>query len=218
MPLKDYFRGRSGRRFWLNVLAAVLVLVALIVGAFASIDAFTRHGRVAQVPDVGQLSWEQARRALRREGLKMVVEDSLYDPHSLPGVVLEQRPAAGSYVKPGRRVAVVLNRAGAAPVALPDLAGNATLRLAEQQLRGLGFRMGTPVYVDDEPLDLVLAIRQDGRLLRAGEMVSPASPLVLEVGAGPREAPDSLALEMGDSLALPDEGDMDADTDFGFDE
>lgn len=213
MSLKDYFRGRSGRIFWLNVIAAVLVFIGLIAGALASVDAFTRHGQVVQVPDVVQLSWEQARRALRREGLKAVVEDSLYDPHLLPGVVLSQRPAAGSNVKPGRHIGLVLNRSGAAPVPLPDIAGNTTLRLAEQRLRQLGFRLGEPIYVDDEPLDLVLAIRQNGRLLKAGEMVSPASPLVLEVGTGLQAELDSLAFFDGDSLALPEEGEADADAD-----
>lgn len=218
MSLQAYFRGRSGRIFWLNVVAAVLVFVGIIVGAFAAIDAFTRHGEVVQVPDVSQLSWEQARRTLRREGLKAVVEDSLYDPHQLPGVVLSQRPAAGSSVKPRRRIELTINRSGAASVALPDIAGNATLRLAEQQLRQLGFRLAEPIYVDDEPLDLVLAIRQKGRLLKAGEMVSPASPLVLEVGAGLQEELDSLAFFDGDSLALPDEDNIEPDIDVYFDE
>lgn len=219
MSLKDYFSGRSGRVFWLNVVAAVVVFIALIVGAFALVDAYTRHGQVVQVPDVSQLSWEQARRTLRREGLKGVVEDSLYDEHLLPGVVMQQRPVAGSYVKPGRHIALTINRSSAASVALPDLVRNTTIRLAEQQLRQLGFRLTEPVYVSDEPLDLVLAIRQNGRLLRAGEMVSPSYPLTIEVGEGEQALIDSLELFMADdSLGIFDDIDTFEESDFEYDD
>ena len=208
MGLKSYFSGRSGRLFWLNVVAAVVLFIALLFAAFFSIDVYTRHGQSVEVPDVGQLSRSQAERTLRRAGLKMVVEDSLYEEQSLPDVVLGQRPAAGQQVKPGRVIAVTINRGSAPSIVLPDLTRNATIRIAQQQLKQLGFRLTEPEYVDDEPLDLVIGIRQGSRQLQAGDLISPAAPLTIQVGAGMQEEIDSLGLLVPtqlDSLGLEEE-------------
>ena len=194
MGLKSYFSGRSGRLFWFNVVAAVVLFIALLFAAFFSMDVYTRHGQSVEVPDVGQLSRSQAERALQRAGLRMAVEDSLYEEQSLPDIVLSQRPAAGQQVKPGRVIAVTINRGSAPSVALPDLIRNTTLRIAQQQLRQLGFRLMEPEYVDNEPLDLVIGICQSGRQLQAGDLISPATPLTIQVGAGLQEEIDSLGL------------------------
>ena len=194
MGLKSYFSGRSGRLFWFNVVAAVVLFIALLFAAFFSMDVYTRHGQSVEVPDIGQLSRSQAERALQRAGLRMAVEDSLYEEQSLPDIVLSQRPAAGQQVKPGRVIAVTINRGSAPSVALPDLIRNTTLRIAQQQLRQLGFRLMEPEYVDNEPLDLVIGIRQSGRQLQAGDLISPATPLTIQVGAGLQEEIDSLGL------------------------
>lgn len=194
MGLKAYFSGRSGRLFWFNVVAAVVLFIALLFAAFFSMDVYTRHGQSVEVPDIGQLSRSQAERALQRAGLRMAVEDSLYEEQSLPDIVLSQRPAAGQQVKPGRVIAVTINRGSAPSVALPDLIRNTTLRIAQQQLRQLGFRLMEPEYVDNEPLDLVIGIRQSGRQLQAGDLISPATPLTIQVGAGLQEDIDSLGL------------------------
>ena len=194
MGLKSYFSGRSGRLFWFNVVAAVVLFIALLFAAFFSMDVYTRHGQSVEVPDIRQLSRSQAERALKRAGLRMAVEDSLYEEQSLPDIVLSQRPAAGQQVKPGRVIAVTINRGSAPSVALPDLIRNTTLRIAQQQLRQLGFRLMEPEYVDNEPLDLVIGIRQSGRQLQAGDLISPATPLTIQVGAGLQEEIDSLEL------------------------
>lgn len=184
MGIKAYFCGRSGKCFWTNVIAVIVVACILLFGAFYGIDIYTHHGEQIVVPDVTHLSRVEAMAQLDKEGLVAVVEDSAYVEDLAEGVVLAQLPAAGQKVKSGRSVALTINRGSAPAIALPDLVRNATGRIAEQQLRQLGFTLTPPDSVLDEPRDLVVGIRQGGRDLQGGDMVAPGTPITILVGAG----------------------------------
>lgn len=204
MGIKAYFCGRSGKCFWLNVVAAVVVACLLLFGAFFWIDSYTHHGERIEVPDVTHLSRAEAVNQLARALLEAVVEDSTYVEGLAEGVVVSQLPAAGAKVKRGRIVALTLNRGSAPAVALPDLIRNATGRIAEQQLRQLGFTLTPPDSVYDEPRDLVVGICQGGRDLQGGDMIAPGTPVTIRVGAGMKE---ELPI---DSLTFEEDLDFDA--------
>lgn len=204
MGLKAYFCGRSGKCFWLNVAAALVVACLLVFGAFFWIDSYTHHGERIEVPDVCLLSRAEAMGQLEGNLLVGVVEDSTFVEGLAEGVVVSQLPAAGRMVKSGRIVSLTLNRGSAPAVALPDLIRNATGRIAEQQLRQLGFTLTAPDSVYDEPRDLVVGIRQGGRDLQGGDMVAPGTPVTIRVGAGMREE------LLTDSLAFGEDIDFDA--------
>ena len=55
MALKNFFTGKSGVKFWVNIVMMVLIIVAVPVGALYMLDSFTHHGEKIEVPNVGQI-------------------------------------------------------------------------------------------------------------------------------------------------------------------
>ena len=81
-----------------NIVLAVSLLVIVLFAANLLLNLFTRHNKHVEVPDFMNMTLDEALAASRGDKLRIEVNDSLYVPAFDPGVILEQRPAAG----PGR--------------------------------------------------------------------------------------------------------------------
>lgn len=184
MSLRNYFTGKSGAKFWLNVVLAAALLVALPFGAFYALGFYTHHGEKILVPNVVNSDSYDAQRRMQARGLMPVVADSDYNERLKPGTVLAQSPRGGSEVKSGRIVYLTVNRNGMAPARIPDVIRNTTVRIAEQQLKQLGFRLTETEYVDEEPRDLVVGLRQGAVRIYNGDMVSRDRAVTVMAGAG----------------------------------
>lgn len=184
MGLKSYFTGRSGKIFWINVLLMVVVLVGLPLAGLEYLDNYTHHGEKIEVADVVGQNMFEAEIALGSLGLEAVVADSTFQRDMPAGVIIRQVPKAGNEVKSGRIVYLTKNLDHEPLVVLPDLVGNCSRREAEAQLKSLGFKLTADEEVEDEPKDLVVGIKQNGRRLTAEQRISKGLPLTLCVGAG----------------------------------
>ena len=105
-----------------NLLLIATTLVALFVGANLLLAIGTRHGMKRTVPEFKGLLLSDAERVANREGLELVVNDSLYVAAFPGGVVLEQLPAGGVDVKSGRKIYVTINSFSQKRVAMPYVA------------------------------------------------------------------------------------------------
>lgn len=187
MALKAYFKGKSGAFFWFNVILAIAILIAIPFGAFYALGYYTHHGEKIKVPNVNGQDGYDAIAHIEDKGLIAIVADSNYNEHARPGTVLIQTPRAGSLVKSGRIVYLTINRNGNAPARIPDIIRNTTVRIAEQQLRQLGFRLTPTKYVDNEPKDLVVGLRQGTQSIYGGDMVSRDRAITIVAGKGMAE-------------------------------
>ncbi len=185
MGLKKYFTGKTGVVFWVNLLLAVAVLVAIPTILFNTLDAYTNHGEKSSVPSVIGMNSFEAESVLDEKGFVAVVADSIYRKGAKPGAVLDQVPKAGALIKRGRLIYLTVNLNGEPLVRMPDI--NVSLREAEVLLKALGFKLTAPKYVEGEYKDLVLEVRQGNRKIRKGEMVSRERALTIYVGAGEEE-------------------------------
>ncbi len=187
MGLKQYFTGKTGKVFWINILLMAAVLIGVPTIGLLALDDFTHHGEKITVPNiVGENSYE-AEIILNRSGLTAVVSDSIYQKDSTPGSVISQNPTGGSEVKKGRIIYLTKNMTSEPLVKLPDLAHNSSRREAEAQLKAMGFRLTENKEVENEPKDLVIGIMQGEREIHAGDKVSKEIPLTLMVGAGTKD-------------------------------
>lgn len=184
MALRNYFTGKSGLKFWLNVLLAVALLVAIPIGAFYALGYYTHHGEKVLVPNVVNADSYEAQRRIEQRGLVAIVSDSNYNAKLKSGTVLVQSPRGGSGVKSGRIVYLTVNRNGMAPARIPDVIRNTTVRIAEQQLHQLGFRLTETQYIDEEPKDLVIGLKQGSIRVYGGDMVSRDRAITIMAGAG----------------------------------
>jgi beta-lactam-binding protein with PASTA domain len=184
MALKTYFKGVKGLLFWLNVILALGVLVGVPYLAFELLDTYTHHGEKVEVPNVVNMQGFDAEKMLDEKGLVAIVSDSDYNERKKPGVVLAQMPKPGNEVKGGRIIYLTINRRGEAPARMPDLIRNTTVRIAERQLKQLGFNLTPTQYVEDEPKDLVVGIKQGMSNVYGCEMVSRDRAITIIAGKG----------------------------------
>ena len=98
------------------------------------------------------------------------MNDSLYVPAFDPGVILEQRPAAGTEVKPGRRIYVTVNSSQQRMIDVPYVAGY-SLRQAKNILETAGLEIEKLVYVDDIATNNVLEQRVGSEVVAADNRV-----------------------------------------------
>ncbi len=184
MALKNFFTGKSGVKFWVNIVMMVLIIVAMPVGALYMLDSFTHHGEKIEVPNVLGKSLYDAETMLKDRGLVALVVDSMYDKSAPRGSVLEQSPKSGYEVKGGRMVYLTVNLKGEPMAQLPDVVGHGSLREAVALLQSLGFKLTAHKPVLGRPKDLVLGVKQGIRDVHAGETIPRDRPLTLVIGGG----------------------------------
>ena len=141
MALKNFFTGKSGAKFWVNIVVMVLIIVAVPIVALYLLDSFTHHGEKIEVPNVVGKSMYDAETMLKDRGLMAMVVDSVYDKHAPKGSVLEQTPKSGYEVKSGRMIYLTVNLNGEPMAQLPDVVGHGSLREAVALLQSLGFKL-----------------------------------------------------------------------------
>ncbi len=189
--MKEFFKAFFSKKVGLNFLAIILVLIGLVIATYISLGYYTNHGEKVDVPNVKKKTFKAAKHDLAELGLEIEVTDTLYLKNLPADIVLEQMPAPGKTVKPGRVIYVVIN-AGHSPIrAVPEIVDNSSAREAKAKLNALGFNRVEIQYVPGEK-DWVYGLKCDGKEVANGEQLSVDSRLILIVGDGERDLNDSI--------------------------
>lgn len=197
MTFKEFWNGMKSGYLSKNLIAMVVVVILLLVSTWVGLYFYTRHGESISVPNLEGKQVNDAQYILNRADLQLVVSDSGYNKKMPPGCVLSQYPAAGSHVKEGRVIYVVINATSSPTIPLPDIADNSSLREAEVKLKIMGFKLGTVEYVDGEK-DWVYSVKAGGKNVFAGDRISINIPIILVVGNGHTDVIDSLNVPESD--------------------
>ena len=184
MALKNFFTGKSGVKFWVNIIIMVIVIVAIPIVALYMLDSFTHHGEKIEVPNVVGKSLYDAETMLKDCGLMAMVVDSVYNKTAPKGSVLDQTPKSGYEVKGGRMIYLTVNLKGEPMAQLPDVVGHGSLREAVALLQSLGFKLTAHKPVIGRPKDLVIGVKQGLRDVHAGETIPRDRALTLVIGGG----------------------------------
>ncbi len=112
----------TDRAFWIGLIAIAsgLVIFALLFNS-AVMPLWTRHDAAIEVPDVKQMSPDDAQSALRVAGLEGEYGEQPYNPNVPADVVVDQSPASGTTVKPGRRIYYYVNVSPKELVVVPEV-------------------------------------------------------------------------------------------------
>jgi eukaryotic-like serine/threonine-protein kinase len=179
------------------LLFAGLAAAGLLVLVTLHLEVLPRlvHSRpVVTTPDVRYLTLEAAKTRLAELGLEIQTSRERPHPTVPAGCVLEQIPPAGSPLRSGRGLKVVLS-AGPDAGGVPNLAG-LSRRQAEMTLQRESFRVGRVARVHEPGRAEAVVVAQNppaGRSLEKGKVVD----LVVAV---PAAAP---SLRMPDLRGLP---------------
>ncbi|MBF1061017.1 MAG: PASTA domain-containing protein, partial [Prevotellaceae bacterium] len=183
MTFKEFFHKLTSRYLWGNLIAMALVLVALVLGLFLFLNAYTHHGETVVVPDLRGQRCEVAINRLRQLGLRAEIADTGYNALLSADAILDQNIPPGGRVKLDRLLLLTINSAEPRPIVLPDIADNSSLREARMRLEVLGFKL-TPVKRIRGDRDWVYRIEAAGREVHAGDRLNVNIPLTLVVGDG----------------------------------
>jgi beta-lactam-binding protein with PASTA domain len=153
-------RTALGRVIWALLVAAGMTAAAG-AGMYA-IMLYTIRGHEVRVPDLSRMTQEEAEAAARKVELRVEVAGTRIEPKVAAGRIFEQDPPAGSTIRPGRVVKVLVSLAED-PIEVPSLVGQ-PLRKAQLLLEQLGLRVGDTAHApsNEVPVDMVLSQRPAG--------------------------------------------------------
>jgi beta-lactam-binding protein with PASTA domain len=164
-----------------NLLAAVIVVVVLVLGAMVALNLATQHNKEITVPDFSNLSVPEAEMLAQRSGMRVEVTDSVFVKRMKRGAVYRQNPSPGAKVKNGRRVVLTINAVNAKSVTMPDLVGH-SMRQAKAELLSRGLILNRLIYVQDIATNNVLRQLIGNREVEPGAQVESESLIDLVVG------------------------------------
>ncbi len=180
-----------------HVVYIILTTILLIIISIVCLESYTDHDSSLTVPDVRGLSVESAARLLDNTDLLYEVVDSVYTKDVPKGYIVEQDPMAGSVVKSGRKVYLVINSHTEHVISLPNVI-DMSLRQTITVLETSGFQISAVTYKPSDYKDLVLGVYYKDQEVPAGTMMLEGSAVELYVGNGEGES-DSIT-EAIDSL------------------
>jgi eukaryotic-like serine/threonine-protein kinase len=195
----------AGERAPARGLRAFVLLLALALFAFGTglwlfnslVMPRLIHGiSQAQVPDVRNLTLDQAEQALRATDLQLSRAGERFDPTVPRGFVLSQDPSPGTTVRGRKRVLVIVSL-GEEFSSVPELFGESQ-RSAEQLIHSAGLKLGAITRApSDEVGDGLVAGSDPGpeSVLPQGSAVD----LLISTGSGEESVvmPDLLGREVG---------------------
>lgn len=141
---------------------------------------YTNYNEGITVPDVTQISLEEAELVLSRSGLQFEVADRRANSAFPADYVIDQSPEAANIVKPNRKVYLTVNTEVKPQVIVPKVV-NLSLRNAEIQLQNYGLEVGSRSYESSRFKNVVL--RQsipEGATVEKGTIVD----LIISDGLG----------------------------------
>ncbi|MEP2936962.1 MAG: PASTA domain-containing protein [Gilvibacter sp.] len=163
---------------------AVLAILAFSMLVLLYLRLSTNHSQRIEVPDLSKLSLEEVDVKLSDIDLKWQLLDSTnYNPEYPKRSVIEQLPAAGSFVKEDRKIYLTLNRSNYPKLKVPNVVGR-TKRQAEPTLLSLGFKIGKITYIPYIAKDEVMQIKHNGKVIEPGTQLEKTSVIDLVLGDG----------------------------------
>lgn len=171
----------------------VIIFVVAIIGifiAFLSLSIFTRHGEWQTVPEVENMSYDNALSILQEKGFRADLRDSVFNDDIHPGFVVEQFPKPGSKVKPGRKIFLYINALHPREFVIDadnTSSGEAlkgySLRQGLAKLEELGFKNINIIKVPGDN-DRIIRILANGKTVSKMQKVPVTSLITIEVYDG----------------------------------
>lgn len=127
--------------------AALVILGAIMLFLVDSLimPAYTNYDEGLTVPDVSQISLEEAQQQLTSYGLRYEVTERRSNTAYPADYVIDQTPRPSEIVKPNRKIYLTVNTESNPTVEVPDVV-DLSYRNARIQLQNYGLRVGTVSY------------------------------------------------------------------------
>lgn len=183
----------------------VLVYLAIF---FLILPFYTRHGSGLMVPDVTNLTAEEALEKLEEAGFEPAISDSIEPPETYTDReeywVLKQYPYPYTRVKPDRLIALTVQQLKPTPKEMPNITDLSESEAASR-LANAGLKLGQ-VITKPDIANVVLGALYEGKTVSAGDRLPPNSPVDIIIGSGRSggrvQVPDLEGYELQDALSV----------------
>lgn len=196
------FKFIARQPFWVNFLAAIVVLFLIGFLILQSLSWFTNHGSYLKVPSVTGKKVDEAIRFLEKEGFEVIVTDSAFNDSVPLNTVKKQIPDAGATVKVNRTVFLNINPSSLPLVIMPRLEG-LSYRFALEKLEKNHLKLGDTTYKADFMKGSILEQDYNGNKILPGTKLRWGSSVSLVIGGGLIEqqirVPDLLGLTVSEA-------------------
>lgn len=180
-------RSLLSRIFWSHLAKKFYAWCAILIGLFSLVNWvvmpwYVHDGGTVTVPDVVGMQSSAAKDVLDTAGLQFELGGTKSSKLAT-NTVLAQNPEAGSIVKHGRRIYMILS-GGSEKVQVPNLIGHSQ-REAQFMLERVGFRLGTVTSDSSSEFPQNVVMSQS---IQPGGMSTTGSSISIVVSSGPVEA------------------------------
>lgn len=141
--IKRFF---TSKKTYIGAAAIVVIGILFLILIDAVImPAYTNYDEGLTVPDVSQISLEEAQQQLSNYGLRYEVAERRSNTAYPADYVIDQTPSPDEIVKPNRKIYLTVNTETNPTVKVPDVV-SLSYRNARIQLQNNGLKVGTVSY------------------------------------------------------------------------
>lgn len=184
-PKTGIFRFIISKKFFIQLVIAAVILLALFFILTRYLAFFTRHGQELKVPNFYGLTLAEIDSIDFGTDYDFFVIDSMYDDNNKKGAVVIQSPLPGSIVKEGRNIYFTIVASTPEMVIMPDLK-DLTLRQAVNILESYSLKTGKLIYKPSFDKNAVLEQFFGMDTIFPGDTLIKGSVIDLVIGSGDR--------------------------------
>lgn len=171
------------KRFFKNLLYAVVVIGVVVGGLWIYLRSYTDYGEFVDIPDLSGMHLHDAGELLNSRSMKWLVIDSVWDDHAEAGTILEQNPAAGFKAKANRTVYLTTFQQEPPFVEL-NIEEGIGARVAIVRLANKGLDYEVQYEAHDLLIDQVVRVMYKGKSIDAGYKLKKGELIKIIIGMG----------------------------------
>ena len=176
------FQFLKDKKFYINLLAILLLCLVLLWLTFGLLNRYTRHNKVYTMPDFVGQDFRQVKHDHSKD-FHFILIDSVYPKGEQPGSIYQQDPLPGSKIKKGRNVYAIIVAVTPEKTVVPNLKG-ISLREAIGRMESSGLDVERLEYVDYKFKNNVIGQYYNGESIEEGSELVKGSKITLRVGIG----------------------------------
>ncbi len=169
------------KSFLKQVVLAIIVSALSFFGAYFFLTNYAKTGEAVVVPELIGLDIIEADAELQLAELSLEVIDSVYQQELQGGIIVNQKPIAGSMVKKNRKIYLTISRYGIPIVQIPNVL-NQTSGIAISKLTRRGFEIGELKSKTDPCDGCAIGLEFKGKSISVDENIPVGSTLNLIIG------------------------------------
>lgn len=160
-----------------TLIVASAIFIIFTLSIFIYLNSYTRHGERYTLPSFAGMTVEQAKETMEDMNIEFDITDSIYVQDLEPGVIIDQYPKAGNFIKSGRRLIITINTFSPKSVKIPYVTGY-SLRQAKNRIMSAGLTINRLIYEPDMAKNNVLKQTYNGKV------IDVKSNIIVPVGEG----------------------------------